>query len=578
MKKINKQPLKFNLQMLNYFCQYALSENSAIHVGGLTNLRSLLSGINEKLYDNEPALKERYNFVLDVLNVRITKNCNKREFILQDVQGVIGKKYPDINGDDFPELSISDVHWIEETLITKYLNSMFAFEIGDELKTAAIELTTADPSHIQEKADNLINKIKEANVKIRKNEISQDDDNVLDFANPDEAVLRFIEEQRSPSHLLKSGMQALNNVLGGGFEGSRVYCFFGLPGEGKSLLLKNLAIQLKENNKGYKCKDKTKKPEILYLTMENRISEEFATMVNICGYNENLRTSKDSGKDILNYLKDDSPFSVKDGDVSLKMMYKANMSINTSYLYELVEKEADAGYEVICIIQDYLKRIKPVDGNDKDERFRLGNVVNEFKNCAVYYNIPIITASQLNREAAKSVDSARNVENWDRMLDNIGRSNIGESSLIDENLDATFMIAPCDLETGKFLGFKMTKNRYRADIPNKVKKFYQPFYKDSKVRLMEDIHRFKPLCRYSLMVDDLVSPEDNPKTIKERFVNVDKVKAPSISDNEFEKEFSDEFSDTVDTNDEKIELFTVLGPDEKSVDRLNSIKKEWGIE
>lgn len=49
-------------------------------------------------------------------------------------------------------------------------------------------------------------------------------------------------------------MVGLNYLLGGGFENARVYGFFGLQGEGKSLTLLNLALQLKKYNKTIKPK------------------------------------------------------------------------------------------------------------------------------------------------------------------------------------------------------------------------------------------------------------------------------------------------------------------------------------
>ena len=41
-------------------------------------------------------------------------------------------------------------------------------------------------------------------------------------------------------------------MLGGGFEKGRVYSFFGLPGEGKTVTLENLMYQIWKYNKGFK--------------------------------------------------------------------------------------------------------------------------------------------------------------------------------------------------------------------------------------------------------------------------------------------------------------------------------------
>ena len=47
----------------------------------------------------------------------------------------------------------------------------------------------------------------------------------------------------SPSRRLMTGMQGLNEMVGGGFESGRVYMFLGTSGVGKSVTLLNLLYQ-----------------------------------------------------------------------------------------------------------------------------------------------------------------------------------------------------------------------------------------------------------------------------------------------------------------------------------------------
>lgn len=571
-KKEENKPLKFDSQTLGHFCRYVLSENEAIHIGGLTNLRSLLKKVSPEVYNEEPANKELFNFILDALHSRIVKNYNKREYIIKDVQGVMGDKYPDIQLSAYPDITLQDVDWIEQVLITPYLNASYVFQMANDFKDASLELLSADSTSITDKANALIKKIKKANEVIRKNEIESDDNNTLDLSDPNSTVLRIVHELQNPSHILKTGMQSLNMFLGGGFEGGRVYCFFGLPGEGKSIVLKNLAVQIKKNNKGYKCNDSTKKPVILYLTMENQVSEEFSTLLKISGFPEDIKYSKKGGEEIIQYLKE-SALSVNAGDINIVMKYKPINSIDTSAIYTMIEDESDRGNEVICVIQDYLKRIKPVEGNQLDERFRLGNVINEFKNCAIYYNIPIITASQLNRDAANKVDSARTNEQWDRVLGDIGRGNIGESSLIDENLDASIILAPVEkTETNeKYMGFKLTKNRYGVDISKIASRFNQPF-DESKVRLIEDINCFSPASIISLQGGNLTNM-DNDKAIKTESIESDGHKVDDY-DITGELQKSSIAQNEINSNKNKIEPFIFYDEDELSEDRKRQLKEE----
>lgn len=506
----NKSSVKFDLKTLNWFCEYALSENQSIQMSGLTNLRSLLRRANPELYSNEPELLARYNFCMDVLNAKIDKKLTKREYYVADAMGVVGNKYPTINPNDFPELNTRDASWIATNVIGQFLDTADMIDISEELKTACITLNTSDASSLQENSDKLQKLIVDANNKLRKNKVSINDLNSINVSDPDEKVDEIMNTIRSPSHVLRTGMQAFNKILGGGFEGGRVYSMFGLAGEGKSTLLKNLAYQVALRNKGYSCRDKTKKPCIIYLSMENQPVEEYQTMYNIAGYTENLKDPNGPSIEEVKRRMSNSGWGANaPGDINVWLEYAPINSVDTSYLYTLIAKYEDQGYETIAIFQDYIKRIRPVNGNTMDERFRLGNIINEFKNIAVDKNIPIITASQLNREAARSVDDARRNSKFDTMMNSIGRANIGESSLIDENLDATILIAPCEKDETKYLGIKITKHRYRVDIDIGATRFYQPFVQGNPVKLVEDIDCFQPAARYSLVYDENASAFNN---------------------------------------------------------------------
>ena len=76
-------------------------------------------------------------------------------------------------------------------------------------------------------------------------------------------------------------MQGVNTLVGGGFECTRAYLFLGMAGIGKSMLLLNLALQMKKANKGYIPKDPTKIPTILFLTQENSVEETVDRICNI---------------------------------------------------------------------------------------------------------------------------------------------------------------------------------------------------------------------------------------------------------------------------------------------------------
>src|SRR5699024_3691615 len=92
----------------------------------------------------------------------------------------------------------------------------------------------------------------------------------------------------------------------------------------------------------------------------------------------------------------------------------------------------------ICIFQDHIKRIRPVNKHN-DMRLDLGEIVNEFKAFANYANIPVITDSHLNREASKTLDDSSGSNKKD-LIRSLGSFNVSESYLMIDNCDVGIII------------------------------------------------------------------------------------------------------------------------------------------
>ena len=187
------------------------------------------------------------------------------------------------------------------------------------------------------------------------------------------------------------------------------------------------------------------------------------------------------------YLSDDNPI-----DIIVK--YVPGDSVDTGYMYTLTEDLEDEGYEVIAVIQDYLKRIRPVYNSNAEVRIQYGSIVNEFKVFSILKDIPVITASQLNREATKHIDEGRKTNKAD-LIRLFGRSNIGESQLILENLDGAYFIVPeYDFEGNKYLGIQKVKSRFFSMLES----FYQPYTDYSPIKFVEDVNDSKPAYRLTM--------------------------------------------------------------------------------
>jgi replicative DNA helicase len=99
-------------------------------------------------------------------------------------------------------------------------------------------------------------------------------------------------------------------------------------------------------------------------------------------------------KQIIDMIKSSGEFTVEgEDDINIVIKYVPNMTINTEDLYTIIEDIEDDGREVIALVLDYIKRIRPT-AKAKDEKEELKHVTNELKNLAIDRDIPVISAHQ----------------------------------------------------------------------------------------------------------------------------------------------------------------------------------------
>ena len=486
-----KLPVNFDLSSLNLMCSYVLSENRNIKRGQYINLRNLMELLDMERYINDQERYKRVIFIKKALEGRLVKGLNDPVALVKYVNGgLIDSDIIDIN--NFIGMSNSEIDWINET-VSNTLSSSFLYENaqdGIDILTRFLAAEAREISSVFLEARDWVRKM---NNEFRRNEVAKSSDITFSLKpeNFSDIIRDAYNEVTSSYRRLVTGMQGFNQLIGGGFENTRCYLLLGLTGVGKSLSMLNIAYQLKKYNKGFKPKDPTKIPCIVYLTMENTVTETLQRLFTISTGEDMKNHTVEEVEQMLRttgelYLTGDNPI-----DIIIK--YQPNRSVDTGYLYTLCEDLEDEGYEVICMIQDHVKRIKSASGNP-DLRLELGDVVNEMKTFAIIKDIPVITDSHLNREGAKVIDqsSTRSKMDLTRML---GKSNIGESLLMLDNIDLGIIInREFDSEGNEYMVFKNIKERVKT-FRNYI---CQPFHKDNPIKLVEDFYSPIPVFRESL--------------------------------------------------------------------------------
>lgn len=490
-KTKKKLPISFDIASLDLMCQYTISSNRNIKRGAFINLRNLIELLDMERYISEQEKYRRVLFIKKGLEARLEKGLSNPIAIVKYANGgLIDDNIIDVN--EFSELSNKEIDWINET-VSNTLSLTFLYEQVDTALDLFTRFKAADSSNISKLGKQIEEFVAALNTQFRQAKVQSVTNET--FSLKGDSLRNILEsvhsELKSEYRKLVTGMQGFNQLIGGGFENTRCYLFLGITGVGKSLSMLNIAYQLKKYNKNFKPKDPTKTPCIVYLTMENTVTETVDRLFKIATGLDIRDTTPEEAERILRttgelYLTDDSP-------IDLIIKYQPNRSVDTGYLYTLTEDLEDEGYEVICMIQDHVKRIRSVN-NNPDVRLELGDVINEMKTFAILKDIPVLTVSHLNREGARIIDSGatRSRSDLTRML---GKSNIGESLLMLDNVDyGGILNVEYDADGMKYMAFKNIKQRF-GSMRDYIA---QPFASDNDIKLIEDLYSPIPVFKDSI--------------------------------------------------------------------------------
>ena len=505
------QPIKLMLDIdtLDIMCRYAISTSALLKTNHINNLRKLINGLDRSIYENEPDKIKRLDFIYKALEARLEYHLTDRTMILTHING--GLTYElDFIDYNAPELNKNELEWVNQ-LITETIQYQFLYTKYDRLQDALTRFKASSfltRGGIVKEIESLVDELKND---FRTSKV-EDSINEMTFSLREgilEAVVTDVYNTvTNPSHRLITGMAGFNEMIGGGFESQRVYMLFGIGGVGKSVTLLNLIIQLKKYNKNYKTKDPTKKPCIVLLTMENTMVDTITRLFAYADDGIGSMLNYGSAQEVIDILRNKGEFTLDDDSpIDIVVKYRPHRSEDTSYLYTLCDNLEDQGYEVICMVQDHVKRIRSIY-NSPDIRIELGDVVNEMKTFAAEKDIPVISVSHLNRDAARiNEESIAKGANVDITL-KMGVSNIGESILMFDNLDGAIIInLDFDENGSRYLCYNLIKLREKP-----LREYIaQPFVYGSSIRLVEDVGGI-PMFKESLHMAPAIQRSASIKT------------------------------------------------------------------
>ena len=549
-RSYDKAKINLDLNTLNIFCRYILQDPRLIRMEHLVQLRRLLNIIDPSTYENDPDKVKRINYLYKALEARLDYNLTDRELILTHING--GISFP-VDFLDYDNLAMDKANVIYcHKLVEDTLKFSFFYNDTDILQDLITQFKTVDISKrasIVMSTEQIIDRIKN---NFRKCHVEQNLNDVtfsLEDGTFESAVTDTYNMVTNPSRRLFTGMQGLNELIGGGFESGRVYMLLGVAGVGKSLTLLNIITQLKKYNTGIRGKDPTKTPCIVLLTMENTVVETITRMFDMVVDNSMGMGNYELGEVIYKMRTEGGLAITETSPLDIVVRYKPNRSVSTDYLYTLYDDLMDQGKEPVCFIQDHIKRIRSIDGNS-DLRLELGDIVNEFKVFAAEKDIPVVTVSHLNREATRILEEAARKGNQESGK-LIGKSNTGESLLMIDNLDCGITISrDYDKDGVCHMCFHRIKMRDRGSARDYIA---YPFLLDNPIRLVEDfggVPQFKEsLHNVDIKSNGVIKLSGAASIAPDKLIDVIDTKE-SMEDNTFNKETFNLAPISADNNDE----------------------------
>lgn len=500
----------FDIEMIEAFIKYVRCE--WVSQSQVSQLHSLLKQLDFNQYQYNQDILDR----LQLLRITCQGIC---EAHIQDESVLLSYIRENLMGadDTIAVLDFRKNQLIEseckvmDKFINERLSYVYIYQVKDEIIK---ELSTFDNTGFTSYYDAVnILKNKLSNLMVKLQTISAPDELIRSFNFSGDQFIpllsKIVDKSKKPSTILRTGIRQLNAILSPGFQSGRLYTFLGGTGRFKSGTLWNIADQIRQFNPQITPVENGMRKVILFVTMENTIYETIIRLFDM--YNPGVKDIKEmTVEEVAEVLREQGHFEfTSDKGIDIEMRYYSDLEISVNNLYTLIRELADQGKEVITLILDYILKIDSSrDYLRGDERSRLANVARELKALAQFFDIPVITAMQINREGNSILESAMQ-ENKEDVARFVGSSYVGQCwDIMQESDWVCFINLEIQKSTGKwYLTFKRTKIRGKKD-PFAVDYFNHPFVNNNGIRLEPDVDKPEPISIISL-ASDLLSIDDS---------------------------------------------------------------------
>ena len=231
MKSVESKLYGLSEPIMETLCSYVIADNTNIHRAAIKKLKEVIDCLDETNFKTQTLLL-KYTFLKIALDIRIKNNGASRSTMLSLIDNVIDIKPIEPFLSNISDESISSIENCIQQICNNVTMDNYAIKIRDTFEN----YTNSDFRSKNQMFKPIMNLVGSFHNDMRKNIFDTDDASTLfRLSNIQDSLYDVHKFITAPSYKLRTGMVGLNNMLGGGFEKGRVYCFFGLPGEGKTV-------------------------------------------------------------------------------------------------------------------------------------------------------------------------------------------------------------------------------------------------------------------------------------------------------------------------------------------------------
>ena len=406
--KLARLKIGFDIQTLNMIIAFLMKESVLRTRKTITNIQKVIENTEPEMYEKNPELKVRIWAILQIAKCILEEKMDRNE--------TIGMYLSDRAEDDQQKELIENItsgkytiSYNESKYLIKKVDTTLEYgyiaTVRDVMIQILEQIDTTDYMTYAAVSEDLYN-IATAVINIKRQCRSLDADQTFSLENEmfEQVVSDAVTKLKDRNRIFITGIQHLNIILSPGFLSKRLYTFLAFPGKGKSTMLLKAALDIRKYNTNIKTKNPDKQPAVLFLTLENDIAETVERMYNMCVTSDDIRNY--TPNQVINAFRDNGGMKLSSNSpINIIIKEFKNRELSTDDLYTIINDLSDQGIEVITLIVDYMKRIRPAEPAD-NEKGELKNITNEMKELAKFFDIPVITAQQLNRNGAAIVDAA----------------------------------------------------------------------------------------------------------------------------------------------------------------------------